>query len=299
MKKTILVLASLTLVLGVVGVVNAAVNAVTPSTNDINRTNGWAHVDQVSQGVGTTDLQFISTRGFYSCFEYRTDGDTSQVLAQNGGVNYNPLVTDGLYPYFCLNNNTSTHTILATDYVEVRMVFGAEGDERFDWTRFDVLPVPYARTAEITSPTSGQDVYGLVNFTAYLNDDDADAIQWAVRQGTCAAGTGTVFGNVDSHSDVAVIDQSNLSNQTFSFTGDMSSLPLGMYCFIYNPVEDAGEANIRETVEFNLIEAPIGPPTDMGQCKKDGWKTFNNPEFKNQGQCVSYVQANENAGKRD
>lgn len=122
------------------GGASAAVNAVTPSTNDINRTNGWAHVDQLSQGPGTTDLQFISTRSFYSCLEYRTDGDTSQILSENGGVNYNPFVTDGLYPYVCENNSSQTLTIAAKKYVEVRMVFGAETDERFDWTRFDVLP---------------------------------------------------------------------------------------------------------------------------------------------------------------
>ena len=33
----------------------------------------------------------------------------------------------------------------------------------------------------------------------------------------------------------------------------------------------------------------VGPPTNKDQCKKDGWKTFNNPTFKNQGDCVSYV----------
>lgn len=125
----------------------AEINAVTPSTNDANRTNGWAHVDQLSLGIGTTDLQFISTRAFYSCFEYRSDGDTSQVLAQNGGNNYNPAVTDGLYPYVCQNNNSQTLTIPANEYVEVRMVFGAETDERFDWTRFEVLapPTPTAK----------------------------------------------------------------------------------------------------------------------------------------------------------
>jgi hypothetical protein len=126
--------------LGLVAVAGAAQNAVTPSTNDINRANGWAHVDQLTQGIGTTDLQFISTRAFYSCFEYRTDGDTGQILTENGGNNYNPLITDGLYPYTCRNNNTETLTIDADGYVEVRMVFGAETDERFDWTRFDVLP---------------------------------------------------------------------------------------------------------------------------------------------------------------
>ncbi|MFH1582432.1 MAG: hypothetical protein ABIA08_01600 [bacterium] len=293
MKKTILGIVSLALVIGLAGIVSADVNAVTPSTNDINRTNGWAHVDQLSKGVGTTDLQFISTRAFWSCFEYRTDGDTSQKI---GDTNYNTDITDGLYPYYCQSNNDRTKTITANEYVEVRMVFGAETDERFDWTRFDVL---YPRTAEITSPTSGQDVYGTVDFTAFLNDDDADSVQWAVRQGTCAAGTNTVFGNVDGHSDIATIDTSDLSNQTFSFTGDMSSLPLGMYCFIYNPVEDSGESNIRETMEFNLIEPPVGPPIDKNECKKDGWMSFNNPTFKNQGDCVSYVQSNENAGKRD
>lgn len=34
--------------------------------------------------------------------------------------------------------------------------------------------------------------------------------------------------------------------------------------------------------------SPVGPPTSKDQCKKDGWKIFNNPPFKNQGECVSY-----------
>jgi hypothetical protein len=33
----------------------------------------------------------------------------------------------------------------------------------------------------------------------------------------------------------------------------------------------------------------VGPPTDKEQCKKDGWRQFNNPVFKNQGDCVSFV----------
>jgi hypothetical protein len=33
----------------------------------------------------------------------------------------------------------------------------------------------------------------------------------------------------------------------------------------------------------------VGPPTSKDACKNGGWKTFNNPTFKNQGQCVSYV----------
>jgi len=36
-------------------------------------------------------------------------------------------------------------------------------------------------------------------------------------------------------------------------------------------------------------------PDNKDQCKKDGWMTFYNPIFKNQGDCVSFVQSNEHA----
>lgn len=38
----------------------------------------------------------------------------------------------------------------------------------------------------------------------------------------------------------------------------------------------------------------IGPPTSTDACKNGGWATFNNPSFKNQGECVSYVAKNKN-----
>ncbi|KKS59749.1 MAG: hypothetical protein UV26_C0016G0004 [candidate division WWE3 bacterium GW2011_GWF2_42_42] len=36
-------------------------------------------------------------------------------------------------------------------------------------------------------------------------------------------------------------------------------------------------------------------PQTADECKKDGWKLFNTPKFRNQGDCVSYVQSNPNA----
>lgn len=44
------------------------------------------------------------------------------------------------------------------------------------------------------------------------------------------------------------------------------------------------------------FEPAIGPPTSKAQCKKGGWKTFNNPSFKNQGQCIAYVNHNDGRG---
>lgn len=40
------------------------------------------------------------------------------------------------------------------------------------------------------------------------------------------------------------------------------------------------------------FEPLVGPPTDKNECKKGGWEMFNNPSFKNQGDCVSYVNHN-------
>jgi hypothetical protein len=158
MKKTFVALTGLLMMFGFTGLVSAAVNPVTPSTNDINRTNEWAHVNQLSMDIGTTDLEFVSTRSFYSCFEYRTDGDTSQMVDP---TNPNGDITDGLYPYFCENNSSSTHTFNANEYVEVRMVFGAEGDERFDWTRFDVMTPPPTKAETLMD--SGVQGKGLEN----------------------------------------------------------------------------------------------------------------------------------------
>lgn len=108
-----------------------------------------------------------------------------------------------------------------------------------------------AAESMITAPGAGEDVWGEVDFEAVYVDADAsyDAVQWAVRKGTCAAGVGTVLGNVDGHSDGYTWDGAN-----FSATADVSGWDLGAYCFVFNPTEDAGAPNVRLTREFNVVE---------------------------------------------
>lgn len=55
-------------------------------------------------------------------------------------------------------------------------------------------------------------------------------------------------------------------------------------------VADAGNGYLIDNL--SLLSGPIlvGPPTNKEQCKNNGWKTFNNPTFKNQGDCVSFVE---------
>ncbi len=47
-------------------------------------------------------------------------------------------------------------------------------------------------------------------------------------------------------------------------------------------------ATTGDTTVFDF-EPLVGPPADKNACKDNGWKTFNNPVFKNQGDCVSYT----------
>lgn len=40
---------------------------------------------------------------------------------------------------------------------------------------------------------------------------------------------------------------------------------------------------------YPVVTPPAPGPTSKDQCKNGGWKTFTNPSFKNQGQCVSHT----------
>ncbi len=44
-----------------------------------------------------------------------------------------------------------------------------------------------------------------------------------------------------------------------------------------------------------VVVPPVTTPTNKDQCKGEGWKSFSNPTFKNQGQCVSYVTSHQQA----
>lgn len=115
----------------------------------------------------------------------------------------------------------------------------------------------------IISPEADEEVDGDLYLEAeYYDGDDEndDAVQWAVRKGTCAANTNTVFGNVDGHSDSASWD-----GMYFSTTLDASGLEPGDYCFVFNPTDD-GNVDVRETQWFVVPEPNDGKdPFDPGK----------------------------------
>jgi YVTN family beta-propeller protein len=38
-----------------------------------------------------------------------------------------------------------------------------------------------------------------------------------------------------------------------------------------------------------ILVKPVPGPTSKDQCKNGGWQIYNNPPFKNQGDCIKYV----------
>ena len=135
MRRLITFVATGLLAFAAMGTASAEQNSVTPSTNEINATNGWAHFTVDSVGAGEATITFTQPNNWYACFEYRIDGAGPDYAIPN----YNTDVTDGLWNYTCEKDSSTQMTLYAADKIEIRMVFGAETDERFDWTTVEVV----------------------------------------------------------------------------------------------------------------------------------------------------------------
>ncbi|HEV8462561.1 MAG TPA: hypothetical protein VGQ38_17815 [Gaiellaceae bacterium] len=83
---------------------------------------------------------------------------------------------------------------------------------------------------------------------------------------------------------------------TYTFTaatiaagGGQVPVPTGTISSVDVLIDVQGTADLSN-ITFNgqLQNVVAGGPTSKAQCKKGGWKSFTNPSFKNQGQCVSW-----------
>ena len=121
---------------------------------------------------------------------------------------------------------------------------------------YDYKPVIY-RHGQITAPDHHAKTRGGIMLSAYLVDDDYDHINWAVRSGTCAAGHNTVYGNVDGRSDPYSWRAGYNYRYYFNANIVLTDLAPGMYCFVFNPVEDYGERDIRLVQEFYVAAGRV------------------------------------------
>lgn len=73
--------------------------------------------------------------------------------------------------------------------------------------------------------------------------------------------------------------------------GDTSTSDVGLDGYLDNVITDLDSGVVIYDFE------PATTPESKEECKLGGWMSFNTPVFKNQGACVSFVQANPNANK--
>lgn len=94
-----------------------------------------------------------------------------------------------------------------------------------------------------------------------------------------------------------VINGDGSATYTFDATTIAASgqvpFPTGTITSVDVLVDVQGSADLTKITFNGVTQVPVvaqvGPPTNKDACKHGGWKTFNNPTFRNQGRCVSYV----------
>jgi hypothetical protein len=101
------------------------------------------------------------------------------------------------------------------------------------------------------------------------------------------------------------------ANGTVTYTFDAASIaagggqvpfPTGTITAVEILIDVEGSADISNITFNGVLQVPapvVGPPTTKAACKHGGWKAFTNPSFKNQGQCVAYVNHHSSHGKSD
>jgi hypothetical protein len=78
---------------------------------------------------------------------------------------------------------------------------------------------------------------------------------------------------------------------TIAAAGNQIPVPTGTISSVDVLIDVQGSADLSNITFNGQTEVPVtGAPTATDQCKHGGWKSFTSPSFKNQGQCVSWVQ---------
>jgi hypothetical protein len=84
---------------------------------------------------------------------------------------------------------------------------------------------------------------------------------------------------------------------TYTFTaatiaagGNQVPFPTGTITAVDVLIDVQGSADLSNITFNGQLQVPAAAtPTSKDQCKNGGWKTFTDPAFKNQGDCVSFV----------
>ena len=77
---------------------------------------------------------------------------------------------------------------------------------------------------------------------------------------------------------------------TIAAAGNQVPVPTGTITSVDVLIDVQGTADLSQITFNGQTQVPTVSPTSKAQCKHGGWKTFTSPSFRNQGQCVSWVE---------
>ena len=84
---------------------------------------------------------------------------------------------------------------------------------------------------------------------------------------------------------------------TYTFTaatiaagGNQVPVPTGTITSADVLIDVQGTADLRDITLNGVKQVPVVSNDDKNKCKKGGWKSFDHPHFKNQGQCIKFMK---------
>ncbi|MCA9325394.1 hypothetical protein KDA23_05020 [Candidatus Saccharibacteria bacterium] len=192
---------------------------------------------------------------------------------------------------YSASEKTATNVADAVFWWHVRAV-NSNGDMG-PWS--DTWKVTVDNTApdvEITNPADGDTLYGTVDVRGSVTDANPHHYYTVVRDSSNnnVAGPGTVM------------DTNSFTDQHL-FDFDTTAVPDGDYTIRLEARDAAGgtiSSGNKDSGSVDVINVTVNNiPDNKMQCKNDGWQNFVDPSFRNQGDCVSYVEHHNGVGHDD
>ena len=285
MRKTVSRLVLAGAVAGALGLIAAApslaatTEVVTPA--DVNTGGDWYTADTRPPGTGTFEAGPGTPPLGAASFELRTPTPTSKVQLltdEYDGVALADLTT---LEYSTYRDPGSTGFVAGVAALNLRVDINNDGnpDSYFVYE-------PYQSEGNDAVQTGVWQEWDAI---------DGGAAKWWVDNGgptTCGQSNPCTWTQLLATYPGATIQEGtnfpgslgfNQGSGNTGFVSNVDALVVGV---------DGNDT----TYDFELIRdldgdgtADTPPPTDKDQCKNGGYATFNNPSFRNQGQCVSYV----------
>lgn len=86
---------------------------------------------------------------------------------------------------------------------------------------------------------------------------------------------------------------------TLAAAGQQVPTPTGTISFVSVLIDVRGTADLTKIMFNGVVQKVVKTKPDFtAPCKNGAWKTFTNPRFKNQGQCVKFVMHARNSARK-